>query len=97
METLLAIVENDKVINVIVVEHDDENTINALGGRLLPEGSEVGIGWDCDKDNNFTAPVLPEPVAHAPSEVEVLKQALITKGILTEQELQSAKSNLKML
>jgi len=71
MERYLAIVAQGIVKNLIVVDPTDTATINHFGGLLLPEGSQVAIGWTHD-GANFSAPPV---VAPTKSELDKMAKA----------------------
>lgn len=58
METNLAIVNKGIVSNIVVVDPDDQVTIDHLGGRIIDTDMRVEIGW-YDDGVNFSAPPQP--------------------------------------
>ena len=78
METMLAVVDNGIVTNVLVVDPSDQATIDHFGGLVLPQNSPVGIGFTYD-GTNFSAPVTTQVVIPLP----VQAKAALDKSDIT--------------
>ncbi len=61
MEKTFAIVENDVVTNIVLINDNDTETINLLGATSIPEGVEVSIGF-LHANNMFIDPNPPPDV-----------------------------------
>lgn len=74
MERYCALVELGKVVNIVVVDSNDTDTIETLGGSLLSEGSQVSIGWNYD-GVDFTPPPPTPPTVEELAIIEALAAA----------------------
>jgi len=76
------VIEGGVIVNTIVVE-----SLDFLPGLVDADkvGGSIGDGWD----GSSVVPTVPKPPKPEPakSEVQILRDALITKGVITPDDL----------
>lgn len=80
-----AIVEDNKVVNVILWDGEDPYSPEAVA-----VGDEVGIGWTQNSDGSFTAPPV-EVVEPPQDDTQALRQSAMQK-LMTGQPLTEAEA-----